>query len=73
MNEATIALTVMTFLIFVVFLAFLIWGIRSGQFKNVEEAAVIPFKSDGCEDPGTAEKAAPEAPAGPGQDTEGDR
>ena len=38
MNEATIALTVMTALIFLVFLGFLVWGWRSGQFRNVEEA-----------------------------------
>ncbi len=44
MNEATIALTVMTFLIFAIFLAFLIWGIKSGQFRNVEEAKYIPFE-----------------------------
>jgi cbb3-type cytochrome oxidase maturation protein len=37
MDEATIALTVMTFLIFVIFLGFLVWGFRSGQFKNIEE------------------------------------
>ncbi len=37
MNEATIAQTVMTLLILAVFLGFLIWGIKSGQFKNVEE------------------------------------
>ncbi len=68
MNEATIALTVMTFLIFVVFLAFLIWGIRSGQFKNVEEAAVIPFKSEGSGGTGTAEEAASKPPGDPGRD-----
>lgn len=49
MNEATIALTVMTFLIFVIFLAFFVWGIRTGQFKNVEEAKYIPLQDDGFE------------------------
>jgi nitrogen fixation-related uncharacterized protein len=38
MDEATIALTVMTGLLLISFLGFLIWGIVSGQFKNVEEA-----------------------------------
>ncbi len=38
MNEATIAQTVMTLLILLVFLGFLIWGIKSGQFRNVEDA-----------------------------------
>ncbi len=32
-------------LIFFVFLGFLIWGIKSGQFKNVEEAKYIIFKT----------------------------
>ena len=47
MSEAAIALTVMTFLILVIFLAFLVWGIRTGQFKNVEEAKYIPLQDDG--------------------------
>lgn len=38
MNEATIALTVMTGLILAVFVGFLLWGIRSGQFRDVEAA-----------------------------------
>ena len=38
MNEATIAQTVMTLLILAVFLGFLIWGLKSGQFHNVEDA-----------------------------------
>jgi nitrogen fixation-related uncharacterized protein len=46
MNEATIALTAMTFLIFVIFIAFLIWGIRSGQFRNVEEAKYLPLEGN---------------------------
>jgi cbb3-type cytochrome oxidase maturation protein len=37
-NEATIALTVMTGLIFLIFLGFLIWGLKSGQFKHIEDA-----------------------------------
>jgi cbb3-type cytochrome oxidase maturation protein len=38
MNEATVAQTVMTLLILVIFLGFLVWGIRSRQFHNVEDA-----------------------------------
>lgn len=38
MDEGTIALTVMSGLLLISFLGFLVWGIRSGQFKNIEEA-----------------------------------
>ncbi len=38
MDEATIAQTIMTALILAIFLGFFIWGWRSGQFKNIEEA-----------------------------------
>jgi nitrogen fixation-related uncharacterized protein len=38
MDEATIAQTILTLAILAIFAGFLIWGIRSGQFKNVEEA-----------------------------------
>ena len=44
MNEPTIALTVMTLVIFLVFLGFFIWGIKSGQFHNVEEAKYQVFR-----------------------------
>jgi cbb3-type cytochrome oxidase maturation protein len=37
MNEATIAQTIMTLLILFIFIGFLVWGIKSGQFHNVEE------------------------------------
>ena len=37
MNEATIALTIMTLLILVIFIGFLLWSIRSKQFHDVEE------------------------------------
>ena len=46
MNEATIALIIMSVLIFLIFLGFLIWGIVSGQFKGVEEAKYQVFKSE---------------------------
>ena len=38
MNAATIAQTIMTLLILVIFLGFLIWGIKSRQFHDVEDA-----------------------------------
>jgi cbb3-type cytochrome oxidase maturation protein len=38
MNEATLAQTIMTLLILVIFLGLLIWGIKSKQFHNVEDA-----------------------------------
>jgi nitrogen fixation-related uncharacterized protein len=44
MDEATIALTVMTGAVGIVFLGFLIWGIKSGQFHNVEEAKYQVFR-----------------------------
>jgi cbb3-type cytochrome oxidase subunit 3 len=44
MDQATIAQTVLTAWLFIVFLGFLIWGIRTGQFKNVEEAKYHMFR-----------------------------
>lgn len=44
MDEATIALTVMSGAIGLIFLGFLIWGIKSGQFHNVEEAKFQVFR-----------------------------
>jgi|WetSurMetagenome_2_1015567.scaffolds.fasta_scaffold824393_1 nitrogen fixation-related uncharacterized protein len=38
MDEATIAQTILTLSILLIFTGFLIWGIKSGQFHNVEEA-----------------------------------
>jgi nitrogen fixation-related uncharacterized protein len=49
MDEATAALTLMSLLIFLSFLGFLIWGIRSGQFKNIEEAKFNIFRSNNGE------------------------
>lgn len=36
MEEYQLAIFIMTFLIFLIFLGFLLWGIRSGQFTDVE-------------------------------------
>jgi len=38
MNEAAIGLTVTSIGVLMVFMGFLIWGIRTGQFTDVEEA-----------------------------------
>jgi cbb3-type cytochrome oxidase maturation protein len=43
MDQATIGLTVVTGVVGLVFLGFLIWGIKSGQFHNVEEAKYQVF------------------------------
>ena len=37
MDEATIAITVMSGLFGAIFLGFLIWGFVTGQFRNIEE------------------------------------
>lgn len=36
MEEYQFAILVTTFLLFLIFLGFLIWGIRSGQFTDIE-------------------------------------
>ena len=38
MNEAAIGITIISVGVLVVFMGFLIWGIRTGQFTDVEEA-----------------------------------
>jgi nitrogen fixation-related uncharacterized protein len=45
MNEATVALIIMSVLIFLILVGFLVWGIVSGQFKKVEEAKYQIFKN----------------------------
>ncbi len=44
MNEATIALGAMSLGILVVLAGLLIWGLRSGQFKNTEETKYQIFR-----------------------------
>lgn len=56
MNAATIAQTVMTLLILAVFLGFLIWGIKSGQFHNVEDAKYRMLDSDEPDQPSPKKK-----------------
>jgi cbb3-type cytochrome oxidase maturation protein len=37
MDEASIALLLMSIALFIIFLGFLIWGLKSKQFENMEE------------------------------------
>ncbi len=46
MNEAAIAQTVLTVFLLSVFLGFFIWGWRSGQFKNIEDAKYHVFQDN---------------------------
>jgi hypothetical protein len=46
MDEATIAITVMSGLFAAIFLGFLIWGMLNKQFRNVEEASRNMFKNN---------------------------
>lgn len=50
MTEATIAQTLMSFLMFLIFLGFFAWGLKSGQFKNAEEAKYRMLDGDRQED-----------------------
>lgn len=45
MNEGTIALTAMTLLLLLIFAGLLVWGLRTGQFRNVEEAKYQVFRN----------------------------
>ena len=38
MNEPTIALTITSLTIFAVFAGLFVWGLLSGQFRDIEEA-----------------------------------
>lgn len=71
MNEATIALTVMTGLILAIFAGFLIWGIRSGQFRDVEGPKHRMLADDDESAPGTRED--DDSAPGTRDDEEGDR
>lgn len=46
MNEATIVLTIMTLLIMAIFLGFFIWGIKSRQFTDIEDAKYNMLQDD---------------------------
>jgi nitrogen fixation-related uncharacterized protein len=62
MDEATIALIIMSVLIFTIFLGFLIWGIKSKQFRNIEEAKYQLFNKT------EKEKESPAETRSPGED-----
>jgi cbb3-type cytochrome oxidase maturation protein len=66
MDEGTIALTVMTGLLLISFIGLLVWGIRSGQFRNVEEAKYRMLGDKDDKAPGEAKP--PEAGPGGGED-----
>jgi nitrogen fixation-related uncharacterized protein len=46
MNEATVAQTILTLAILVIFIGLLVWGIKSKQFHNVEDAKYRMMNSD---------------------------
>ena len=46
MDEATIAQTAMSLLLLLVFLGFLVWGIRTGQFRDIEEPKYRMLEKD---------------------------
>jgi len=46
MDEATIAQTALSLLLLLIFLGFLIWGIRTGQFRNIEEPKYRILEND---------------------------
>lgn len=63
MNEATIAQTIVTASLLLIFAGFFIWGWKSGQFKNIEEAKYIIFRRRG-----EADETSRENPAVKGED-----
>jgi nitrogen fixation-related uncharacterized protein len=44
MNEAAIAQSIVTISLFAVFAGLFIWGWKSGQFKNIEDAKYTIFR-----------------------------
>ena len=44
MSEAGIAITIMSLLIFFIFLGFFVWGLKTGQFRDIEEAKYRIFE-----------------------------
>ena len=65
MDEGTIALTVMTGLLLISFIGLLFWGIRTGQFKNVEEPKYRMLGDKDDQTPGGAKP--PKAGSGGGE------
>ncbi len=55
MIEATVVTSILTLAFLLIIGGFLVWGIRSGQFHNIEESKYIPFKDDASgEKPGSS-------------------
>jgi nitrogen fixation-related uncharacterized protein len=58
--EATVAMAVMTGSLIIIFVGLLIWGLKSGQFRNIEEAKYQvfrrPAKQDGAQPPEEGDK-----------------
>lgn len=44
MSEAVFALTIMSLFIFFTFLGFFVWGLKTGQFRDIEEAKYRIFE-----------------------------
>jgi nitrogen fixation-related uncharacterized protein len=45
-DAATIALTITSSTVFITFISLLIWGIKSGQFRNIEEPKYRMLEDD---------------------------
>ena len=50
MDEAALALTITTLGVFAVFAGLFIWGLVTGQFRNVEEPKYRIFEAEDMED-----------------------
>jgi cbb3-type cytochrome oxidase maturation protein len=46
MDDAVIALTITSLTVFITFISLLIWGIKSGQFKDIEEPKYRMLEDD---------------------------
>jgi cbb3-type cytochrome oxidase maturation protein len=56
MDEATIALTLTSLGIFAVFTGIFIWGLKSGQFRDIEEPKYRMLELDNIEDENEVKK-----------------
>lgn len=50
MDPTTLAIVITSFGIFAVFAGMFIWGVKTGQFKDVEEAKYRIFEQEDFED-----------------------
>jgi cbb3-type cytochrome oxidase maturation protein len=50
MDEATIALTLTSLAIFAIFTGMFIWGLKSGQFRDIEEPKYRMLELENIED-----------------------